>query len=43
MNTLTLILIVFLLVLVLGMQFQITGLNKKINEALAKKRKTKYF
>jgi len=43
MNTLTLVLIVFLLVLVLGMQFQITALNKKIDEALRRKQKKKYF
>jgi hypothetical protein len=43
MNTLTLVLIVFLLVLVLGMQFQITALNKKISEALRRKQKKKYF
>lgn len=43
MNTLTLILIVFLLVLVLGMQFQITALNKKIDEALKRKQQKKYF
>ena len=42
MNTLTLTLIVFLLVLVLGMQFQITGLSKKIDKALEQKRKKKY-
>ena len=43
MNTLTMILVLFLMVLVLGMQFQITGLSKKIDTALEQKRKKKYF
>ena len=41
MDTLTLIITVFLLLLVLGMQIQIGDMNKKIDELLGKKPKPK--
>jgi hypothetical protein len=43
MDTLTLIITVFLLLLVLGMQIQIGDMNKKIDELLGKKSKPKLY
>lgn len=42
MDTFTLIITVFLLVLVLGMQIQISDMNKKVDELISKKGKAKF-